>query len=56
MTTLEQVQDYCSNNSITFTRDQENEAVDLVDNSGYTVEQAVNATGHPEKPTGGLQG
>lgn len=50
MRTLEQIQAYCTANSITLTSEQEQEAVDLVDNQGYDIPSAVDEAGHPETP------
>lgn len=59
MTTQEQIQDYCYQNNIQLTNNEIDEAVDLVDNEGYSVENAVGEVldntdaepGHPEIPT-----
>jgi len=52
MTVRQEIEAYCSGKGIRLTPEQIDEAVNLVDNEGCTVEESVNhVDGHPIKPT-----
>jgi len=52
MTIREEIVEYCNTNGVRLTEEELDQAVNLVENEGYSIEEAVNHVDHPIKPTG----